>query len=176
MTMKRPIQENIYPRWDSFANQSMEKMVLLFADMKKGHASVGNPEKLENYFKFGKRAESEYDWVQLHSGYFFDHVPLKKYPDCQIQIDETTNQFIDRTIEICKRNNKKVCYMMGDYAPLQPILDAYPEVKNLNNGLFWELLYDTACGIFERFPGLDEIGMYFFESKNLLHYNNFLDV
>lgn len=52
--MKRPIQENIYPRWDSFANQSMEKMVLLFADMKKGHASVGNPEKLENYFKFGK--------------------------------------------------------------------------------------------------------------------------
>lgn len=173
MTMKRPIQENIYPRWDSFANQSMEKMVLLFADMKKGHASVGNPEKLENYFKFGKRAESEYDWVQLHSGYFFDHVPLKKYPDCQIQIDETTNQFIDRTIEICKRNNKKVCYMMGDYAPLQPILDAYPEVKNLNNGLFWELLYDTACGIFERFPGLDEIGMYFFESKNLLHYNNF---
>lgn len=70
MTMKRPIQENIYPKWDNFANQSMEKMVLSFADMKKGHASVGNPEKLENYFEFGKRAESEYDWVQLHSGIF----------------------------------------------------------------------------------------------------------
>ncbi len=36
-----------------------------------------------------------------------------------------------------------------------------------------ELLYDAACGIFKRFPELDELAMYFFESKNLLHYNNF---
>lgn len=62
---------------------------------------------------------------------------------------------------------------MGDYAPLECLLERYPQVRNLNNGLFWELLYDAACGIFKRFPELDELAMYFFESKNLLHYNNF---
>lgn len=53
--MKRPIQENIYPKWENFANQSMEKMVILFADMKKWHASAGNPENLNRYFDFGEK-------------------------------------------------------------------------------------------------------------------------
>ena len=167
------ITNNMFPRWNSFENRNMEKMLLLFADTGKAHAAAGDIGELEKYFDFAERAGSRFDWVQLHSGYFFNHAELSKYPDNGIEIDTKTNAFIDEAVRICKKNGKKVSYMMGDYAPLECLLERYPQVRNLNNGLFWELLYDAACGIFKRFPELDELAMYFFESKNLLHYNNF---
>ena len=163
------ITNNMFPRWNSFENRNMEKMLLLFADTGKAHAAAGDIGELEKYFDFAERAGSRFDWVQLHSGYFFNHAELSKYPDNGIEIDTKTNAFIDEAVRICKKNGKKVSYMMGDYAPLECLLERYPQVRNLNNGLFWELLYDAACGIFKRFPELDELAMYFFESKNLLH-------
>lgn len=171
--MNDTITNNIYPKWNSFGDRSMEKMLLLFADTRKAHAAAGDTEELEKYFSFAEAAGSSFDWVQLHSGYFFNHAPFEKYPDSGIEIDERTNAFLDKAIQICKRNGKKVSYMMGDYSPLECLLERYPQVRNLNNGLFWDLMYDAACGILKRFPDLDELAMYFFESKNLLHYNNF---
>lgn len=171
--MKKTIIENIYPQWSSFGNREMEKMLLLFADTSKDHAAAGDIGELPKYFQFAEEAGSQFDWVQLHSGYFFNHEKLEKYPDSGIEIDMQTNVFLDDAIRFCKENGKKVSYMMGNYAPLDSLLERYPEVRDLNNGLFWELLYDAACGIFKRFPDLDELAMYFFESKNLLHYNNF---
>ena len=167
------VSENIYPRWSDFGNRSMEKMLLLFADTHKSHAVAGDIQVLEDYFDFAVRADSNFEWVQLHSGYFFNHAPLEKYPYSGIEIDDKTNRYIDEAIALCKKHGKKVSYMMGDYAPLDSLLERYPEVRNLNNGLFWELMYDAACGILKRFPELDELAVYFFESKNLLHYNNF---
>lgn len=171
--MKYTIEDNMYPGWNSFGSRRMEKMLLLFADGRKAHAAAGDIGELKKYFDFAQKAGSSFDWVQLHSGYFFNHAQLKDYPDSGILTDTRTNAFLDQAIGLCKDNGKKVSYMMGDYAPLDCLLDKYPEVRNLNNGMFWELLYDAATGILRRFPDLDELAMYFFESKNLLHYNNF---
>lgn len=171
--MNDTIKNNIYPKWESFGDRRMEKMLLLFADARKNHAAAGNIELLEKYFEFSDQAGSSFDWVQLHSGFFFDHAPLKSYPGSGIEIDEKTNAYVDEAIRVCKKNGKKISYMMGDFSPLECLLETYPQVRNLNNGLFWNLMYEAACGIFERFPDLDELGMYFFESRNLLHYNNF---
>ena len=171
--MKNVVNENLYPKWDSFSGRSMEKMLLLFADRFKGHAAIGSLEELQNYFRREKEWNSSFDWVQLHSGYLFNHVPLKSWPGSGILIDEHTNAFLDEAIALCKREGKRVSYMVGNFAPLDSLLEAYPEIRNLNNGLFWKVIYDTVCGLFERFPGLDEFAMYFFESQNILQNQNF---
>lgn len=167
------ITANMYP-WKRYAeNKQLETMLVLFADTKKAHARVGDPQEIQRYLDYAEDNQASFDWVQLHSGFWFNHAPLKNYPDAGIEVDEETNSFVDKVIRLCKGKGKKVSYMLGNFTPLDQLLKAYPQVRNLNNGLFWQLLYDAAYGILTRFPQLDELSLYFFESMNLIHYNNF---
>lgn len=165
---------NIAPkRRNGHKDRRMEKMILFFADMNKTHAAASRLEVLENYFKKESEWDSSFDWVQFHSGSLFNHYVPEKYEKAGIKIDEKGNALLDEGIALCKRHGKKVCHMIGDFAPLDCILNAYPEMRNLHNGMFWQLLYDMVDGMFKRFPDLDEVGAYFFESKNVLHCDNF---
>lgn len=165
---------NIAPkRENGYKDKKLEKMLLFFADMNKTHAAASKLNVLEDYFKKESEWGSSFDWVQFHSGSLFDHYVPKKYEKAGITIDEKGNELLDQGIALCKRHGKKVCHMIGDFAPLDCILDAYPEMRNLHNGMFWQLLYDMVDGMFKRFPDLDEMGAYFFESKNVLHCDNF---
>ncbi len=165
---------NIAPEWENRnQDKKLEKMLLFFADMHKTHAAASKLNVLEDYFRKESEWNSSFDWVQFHSGNLFDHYVPEKYGKAGNVIDEKGNALLDEGIALCKRYGKKVCHMIGDFAPLTCILDAYPEMKNLHNGMFWQLLYDMVDGMFKRFPDLDEMGVYFFESKNVLHCDNF---
>jgi len=168
------IISNFMPkRMDAHKDKKLEKMLLLFADRHKTHAAASELSTLEEYFKREEQWGSSFDWVQFHSGCLFNHYVPEKYEKAGIKIDEETNAFLDEGFSLCKKYGKKVCHMLGDFAPLEGILDAYPEMRNLHNGMFWQLLYDMVDGLFQRFPDMDEVGVYFFESKNVLHCDNF---
>lgn len=166
--------QNIYPnRETDHKERKMEKMLLLFADVNKRHAVASGADELEKYFAKEEQWGSSFDWVQFHSGYVFNHYLPEKYGEAKVEIDEYTNEFLDEAIAVCKKYGKKVCYMVGDYAPLDCFLAAYPELRNLSNGTFWQFIYDMIDGIFRRFPDIDEYGAYFFESPNMIHCDNF---
>lgn len=168
------VRWNLNPkRLDGHKDDRLEKMLLFFADRHKTHAASSELSILEEYFKKESEWDSSFDWVQFHSGYLFNHYVPEKYQKAGIEIDEKTNRFLDEGFALCKKYGKKICHMFGDFAPLDCILDAYPEMRNLHNGMFWQLLYDMVDGLFKRFPDMDEVGVYFFESKNLLHCDNF---
>ena len=167
------IEKNLFPGRRAFADRRMEKELLLFADTRKSHARSSDVQTITGYLDYAESYGSSFDWIQLHSGYLFNHAPLAGYPDAGIPIDEATNAYIDRAIALCKSRGKKVCFTVGNYAPLDSLLEKYPEVRNLQNGLFFELIHDAVLGIFDRFPDLDEMGLYFFESLNILHFTNF---
>lgn len=172
--MVNSLTSKIYPqRADMHKNRRLEKMLLLFADMSKKHAVASGAEELEKYFAREGEWGTSFDWVQFHSGHVFNHYLPEKYAKADVKIDERTNAFLDEAIAVCKKHGKKVCYMVGDYAPIDCFLKAYPELKDLYKGKFWEFIYDMICGLFERFPDIDEYGTYFFESKNVIHCDNF---
>lgn len=173
MVPERMIDANIYPSRNAYASKKIEKEFLLFSSTKAGHVCLSPTQEITNYLDYAEKIGSEFDWVQLHSGDIFNHSPLEKYPNCGFDVDEKTNCFIDEAISVCKARGKKVCYMIGNLTPLDSLLEAYPEVRNLHNGLFFELIHDVVCGIFKRFPTLDEVGFYFFECPTILHYTNF---
>lgn len=167
------IDDNLFPGRKNLAQRRMEKEFLLFADTRKSHAKASDPTIITQYLDYAEKMGSNFEWVQLHSGYLFNHTALPNYPASGIEIDEGTNAYLDEAIALCKARGKKVCYTVGNYAPLDSLLQRYPQVRNLQNGLFFNLVHDAIINLFERFPGLDEMGLYFFESVNILHFTNF---
>lgn len=174
MHMVNSLTSKIYPqREDMHKDTRLEKMLLLFADMSKTHAVASGAEELEKYFAREDQWGTAFDWVQFHSGHVFNHSVPPKYAKADVKIDERTNAFLDEAIAVCKRHGKKVCYMVGDYAPIDCFLKAYPEMKDLYTGKFWEFIYDMICALFKRFPDIDEYGTYLFESRNVIHCDSF---
>ena len=165
--------DNLFPKRNQIANSKMEKMFLFFADLNKPHAEAGDISVIQQYIDYGNKHNTPFDWVQLHSGRVFDHAPIKNYPDVKIKIDENTNALVDKAIDLCKSQNVKVSYMIGDFSPLDEFFQHYPDIQDLNTGKFWEFIYDGVSALCKRFPKLDELGIYLFESGNLLSYTNF---
>jgi len=167
--------DNVFPERNQIASARLERMLLFFADPTKSHARIGSPDEITNYLDYGEKNKAPFQWVQLHSGQFFNHVLLQEYPLAKIPIDEKTNNFIDEIIRQCKSRGLKISYMMGEFVPLEPFFEAYPEIRDLNTGLFWKLIYDAASALCRRFNDLDELAVYFFESKDLIHYTNYFN-
>lgn len=88
------ITANMYP-WKRYAeNKQLETMLVLFADTKKAHARVGDPQEIQRYLDYAEDNQASFDWVQLHSGFWFNHAPLKNYPVAGIEVDEETNSIL----------------------------------------------------------------------------------
>lgn len=165
--------ETMFPSRMNPTRHNLERMLLFFVDRNKAHAHPSNLDMLDSHLDYAHNLGLPYDWVQLHSGSLFGHAEVPEFSDADVHIDTQTNEFIDQAIVRCKAKGCKVSYMMGEFSSMEAFLDAYPKIRNLQSGLFWKLVYDTSVSLFNRFPDLDELGLYFFESKDIIHYTNY---
>ena len=151
----------------------MERMLLFNTGPNKIRTKTGEISEIAKFLDYGVAHNVPFSWVQLHNGRAFDHALIKDYPEAEIKIDEGSNALFDAVIELCKSRNVKVSYMFGEFSPLDVIFQKYPAVQDLNTGLFWKFIYDGISALCQRFPKLDEIGVFLFESDSLLTYTNF---